>query len=169
MPDLFDLTDHAAALQGARRRCEPRQTREVHPAHVMHLRRLHPGAVGGDDAAQVREEQRRPVFRQQSAGGEPAAAFAAVARYLQHGEPRRNLAERHNARAGVRRCHPPGRRSASHLKYSLTGGRSGESLPGGSRPFLRSAHRSCPHKPDFARQPPRLYCARATKAGPIIR
>jgi hypothetical protein len=26
-------------------------------------------------------------------------------------------------------------------------------------PFLRSAHRSCPHKPDFARQRPRLHHA----------
>ena len=134
----------------------------------MHLRRLHPGAIGGDDAAQIREGQRRPVFRQQSAGGEPAAAFAAVARYLQHGEPGRNLAERHNAWVGVRRCRPPGRRSASHPSSSLTDDRSGESLPYGSDHFsdLRT---EVAHTNRILRANDRDYITRATKAGPIIR
>lgn len=65
----------------------------MHPAHVVQVPGDHAWAVGSDDVAQLWHRELRAVLAHQPGNAEPAAAIAAVARDLQHGQAIGDLAE----------------------------------------------------------------------------
>jgi hypothetical protein len=70
-----------------------RQTGEAHPTNVMHAPGDHPRAVRGDEPTQLGYRHVRAVLGYQAMSVQPAASVAAVARHIQHGKPRNDLAE----------------------------------------------------------------------------